>query len=874
LVNFRSIHTSTHNIMKSKRNQLISTRTRSLLSGVALVLALAAGTGRAQTYTWSGPNNGDWGNNANWAPSGYPNAAGDIAWVTNAIGIAFSNGVEQVIVGGVVYSNSTSASGNLVIGTPAQPGVQLTAQVSSGKPVLYVGTNSSHQVFFYVQQLLGTQGLSKTGPGKFTFRYNPNPLGYSGDIEILAGILGINQNSSLGDDNNNISIAGGARLTAEPGSSTGVITLPSTRTITLNGAQSQLSATPAAVELALEGAVGGTGGLTKVDAGKLSLNGTATYAGPTRVVGGSVDFNLSSGSFLQQDEIFVNANNAVLDFSDLNFLTMTNAAPKQLRVIPSGSSSTSGEVADLYLANGASAFAGGTNVITASSVLVGSASQSAGNNHEARLHLGQANTFNVGSFQVGGFNARGTVSFQSAPATPHFKLRDSNGVSRVSGLVKIGETSSGTRSGGGNLNLAGGTVDVLAGEIIVSRHTSNASNSDNSQATIDNGIFDATTLVLCDKINGGATNTPNPVVWPTLTGTFTQNGGTVMLGTILMGREASGIQYPVVRPAYNLVNGTLYAGLITNGFGGYNSDPQTERRLNWSSGTIRNYPGADLFISGSGSGDRARININVGGGADPTFHADAGRTITIGAGARLNEADDGWGGTLTSDIISAGPGALRINSVNPWGGTLHVNAGTLGGSGALNGPVIVGSAATLAPGASAGTLTVNNSLTLAGKTVMEIDFQSGVSTNFDRVVGVTTLTYGGTLVITNIGGPIPVGQTFQLFDAQNYAGTFTSVTAPAGYTIQNNLAANGSITILSAPAVSPVFTYEREGNELIFNWTPAGGFKLQAQTNALNVGIQTNAAAWHDYPGGGTPPVVVPVNPTNPSVFYRLKNTP
>ena len=53
----------------------------------------------------------------------------------------------------------------------------------------------------------------------------------------------------------------------------------------------------AAVELVVEGAVGGVGGLTKVDAGKLSLNGTATFAGPTRVVGGTVDFNLTSGTF-------------------------------------------------------------------------------------------------------------------------------------------------------------------------------------------------------------------------------------------------------------------------------------------------------------------------------------------------------------------------------------------------------------------------------------------------------------------------------------------------------------------------------------------------------------------------------------------------
>jgi hypothetical protein len=45
------------------------------------------------------------------------------------------------------------------------------------------------------------------------------------------------------------------------------------------------------------------------------------------------------------------------------------------------------------------------------------------------------------------------------------------------------------------------------------------------------------------------------------------------------------------------------------------------------------------------------------------------------------------------------------------------------------------------------------------------------------------------------------------------------------------------------------------------------GFKLQAQTNSLGVGLSGN---WFDYPGGSSSPVNATVTPANPAVFFRL----
>jgi hypothetical protein len=65
---------------------------------------------------------------------------------------------------------------------------------------------------------------------------------------------------------------------------------------------------------------------------------------------------------------------------------------------------------------------------------------------------------------------------------------------------------------------------------------------------------------------------------------------------------------------------------------------------------------------------------------------------------------------------------------------------------------------------------------------------------------------------------------------------------------------------------APSLTVSQAANVLTFSWSQPG-FKLQAQTNSLDVGISNN---WGDYPGGNTSPVNVTINPADPTVFFRL----
>jgi hypothetical protein len=81
---------------------------------------------------------------------------------------------------------------------------------------------------------------------------------------------------------------------------------------------------------------------------------------------------------------------------------------------------------------------------------------------------------------------------------------------------------------------------------------------------------------------------------------------------------------------------------------------------------------------------------------------------------------------------------------------------------------------------------------------------------------------------------------------------------------------DGTITLTSGlnPAPAPITTVVN-GGSLELSWpTDHTGWTLQAQTNSLNVGL---SGTWFDVAGStATNQVIVPVNPANPTVFYRL----
>jgi len=116
------------------------------------------------------------------------------------------------------------------------------------------------------------------------------------------------------------------------------------------------------------------------------------------------------------------------------------------------------------------------------------------------------------------------------------------------------------------------------------------------------------------------------------------------------------------------------------------------------------------------------------------------------------------------------------------------------------------------------------------------------------------------------------GDTFRLFSQAVTNGNLMTITGPAGVNFTNNLAVDGSISVLPpAFATNPTnITFSLVGNQLTIGW-PADhqGWFLQTQTNSRTLGLSNN---WLDVAGSQTSTqAVVTVNPADPTVFYRLR---
>ena len=169
-------------------------------------------------------------------------------------------------------------------------------------------------------------------------------------------------------------------------------------------------------------------------------------------------------------------------------------------------------------------------------------------------------------------------------------------------------------------------------------------------------------------------------------------------------------------------------------------------------------------------------------------------------------------------------------------------------------------------------MTVNGGLTLAGTTVMKLNG----STN-DVLWVTNTLTFGGTLTVTNTGSALVAGSSFKLFNKPG-AGSFSSLNLPSlnsrlGWT--NRLNFDGSIGVVQLTSTQAVnlapagIAVQPSGTDLTLNWAADHvGWHLQVQTNRLGMGLGTD---WWDIIGSETTNRwIFPIVTTNPSVFFRL----
>jgi len=231
-----------------------------------------------------------------------------------------------------------------------------------------------------------------------------------------------------------------------------------------------------------------------------------------------------------------------------------------------------------------------------------------------------------------------------------------------------------------------------------------------------------------------------------------------------------------------------------------------------------------------------------------------------------------------SAVINVGPGGT-LDASGRSDGTLTLAGGqTLAGNGTVKGNVVVGSGATLGPGGSVGALTFSNSLTLNGgsTTRMEVS-KSPVTNDVAQVTG--NLTYGGTLVITNMGvNSFSAGDSFKLFNAGAYSGVFANlVPAIPGVNLgwNTNGLTNGVLSIVTAPTPTPrIGAVGIAGNDFILNGSngvPNWPYYVLASTNAALPLSQWTRLATNFFDGGGRFNFTNTVNPLESQRYYLLQ---
>jgi fibronectin-binding autotransporter adhesin len=228
--------------------------------------------------------------------------------------------------------------------------------------------------------------------------------------------------------------------------------------------------------------------------------------------------------------------------------------------------------------------------------------------------------------------------------------------------------------------------------------------------------------------------------------------------------------------------------------------------------------------------------------------------------------------TLSGANTYTGPttisnGTLLVNGSLAASSAVTVEGGILGGSGLIGGPVTVNAAGTLAPGSSPATLTINNSLTLNGTTIMEVsDYGS------DKVAGIGTLTLGGTLQVV-VNGTLKGWEVFKLFSATNYSGDFAYALpdiSPLSWDT-TSVPVDGTLKVIGGsappPTIEPVTV---SGTNLVVSvlTAPVGHYVLQSTTNLTPTVVWRNEST--NAGTGGTLTNSVPIDPKKPQKFVRF----
>jgi autotransporter-associated beta strand protein len=346
------------------------------------------------------------------------------------------------------------------------------------------------------------------------------------------------------------------------------------------------------------------------------------------------------------------------------------------------------------------------------------------------------------------------------------------------------------------------------------------------------------------------------------------------------------------------------AGLVTLDLGGFHLSGNPLRLLAGLSSTGDNIWAIDSQLAGPQTFVSPSGRLDIAGDLDT-----AGHTLTLAADGIIIVNGNITG---SGNVIKSGNGAVALAAGNTFSGSTHILGGTLRltdsaalggtsslevragatldvsalnppfalaptqrlfGQGSISGPVVV--SGTLEPADPYGVLTFSNAVVLAGTARFHFGpTPAGWTNGLLRVQ--ESLTFGGSLVLTQAAGAFAPGQVLRLFEAAEYRGAFDRFELPALDASLRwdtaSLGVDGTLRIGLAP---PTLTYR---------FLPGQGLEIEVPTvSGMNYELQssdrlTPDAIWERVAlvtgGAGPLKVTVPMTPGNPALFLRVLAVP